>query len=34
MSKLFLNRSLSEAVQMYERKPLKFDRILHAGVSV
>jgi hypothetical protein len=33
MSKLFLNRSLSEAVQMYERSPLKFDRILHAGVS-
>ncbi len=33
MSKLFLNRSLSEAVQMYERIPLKFDRILHAGVS-
>jgi hypothetical protein len=33
MSKLFLNRSLSEAVQMYERNPLKFDRILHAGVS-
>lgn len=33
MSKLFLNRSLSEAVQLYERNPLKFDRILHAGVS-
>lgn len=34
MSKLFLNRSLSEAVQMYERDPLKLDRILHAGVGV
>lgn len=33
MSQLFLSRSLSDAIQMYKQKPLKFDRILHAGVS-
>lgn len=33
MSRLFLNRSVSDAVQMYERNPLKFDRLLHAGVG-
>ncbi|MGH3086929.1 MAG: hypothetical protein ACRDSJ_06370 [Rubrobacteraceae bacterium] len=33
MCKLFLNRSLPEAIEAYERSPLKFDRLLHAGVS-
>lgn len=33
MCRLFLNRSLHEAIRMYERNPLKFDRLLYAGVS-
>lgn len=33
MCQLFLNRSLQETIQTYERNPLKFDRLLHAAVS-
>lgn len=33
MCRLFLNRSLPEAIQSYERDPLKFDRLLYAGVG-
>lgn len=33
MSRLFLNQPVSNAVHMYERNPLKFDRLLHAGVG-
>ncbi|WP_135452762.1 hypothetical protein [Mycobacterium sp. DL99] len=33
MCKLFLNRSLHEAIQTYTRNPLKFDRLLFAGVG-
>lgn len=33
MCRLFLNRSLHEAIQTYRRDPLKFDRVLYAGVG-
>lgn len=33
MCRLFLNRSLLESVEIYKRDPLKFDRLVHAGVG-
>lgn len=33
MCQVFLNRSLAEAVQTYKREPVKFDRLLYAGVA-
>ncbi|WP_181311185.1 hypothetical protein [Nocardioides campestrisoli] len=33
MCRLFLNRSLHETIQTYERNPLKFDRLLYTGVG-
>lgn len=33
MCKVFLNLTLLEAVQSYQREPIKFDRVLYAGMS-
>ncbi|GAA1815153.1 hypothetical protein GCM10009812_04830 [Nocardioides marinus] len=33
MCSVFLNRTLAEAVHIYQRDPIKFDRLLYAGVA-
>lgn len=33
MCRVFLNRTIFEAVQSYQRYPIKFDRLLYAGVG-